>query len=483
MNMPISSSSEQLLSLSGGSLLANPSRAIIFEGIEFDSREVRGGELFIALPGEKSHGNEFIQVALNRGAALVLADKAAPLPEIIEKERIILVEDPLKIFWKIAAWWRDEIKLPTFAVTGSVGKTTVKEMAAAILLQIGAGTYSLKSHNNHVGVPYTICRASREHHWLVLEIGMNHRHEIAPLSQLASPQVAAVTNIAPAHIGHLGSLETIADEKLEILKGLQTPGHLLLNAQSDVLNDRAKLLDLPSGVELHSFGTEVGGNGGISNIESKGLVGIAFDCVIAGEKRKISMKVLGRQNAWNAACAATAAKLICPNISNDQIVAGLSKFTAPLMRLNIKYLNDASVLIDDSYNANPASMTCAIELLSDLKKDGQKIGLVIGDMLELGSFSEFYHKEIAKVIAEASPDFLIAVGREAKHYTEGMDRSGIPFKYYSNVADASQALRELDFTYLLVKASRGIGLDKIVSELVATRGELPYEPQLSSDIE
>ena len=479
--MPISSSLDQIKTLIDGVSLSPSAMSMVFEGLEFDSREIRGGELFIALPGDNSHGNQFVEVALSRGASVIVADKNSPLPEITEKERVLLVDQPLKAFWKIAAWWRDQIKLPTFAVTGSVGKTTVKEMVASILLQKGVGTYSLKSHNNHVGVPYTICRASRDHHWLVLEIGMNHRGEIAPLSELAQPQVAAVTNIAPAHIGQLGSIEVIADEKLEILKGLSSAGHLLLNAQSQVLLERFKSLRIPDGIICHLFGVEVSGDGGISNIKSMGLEGISFDCQIAAEVKKVTMRVLGRQNAWNAACAALAAQLTCPDISAEQIVKGLSRFTAPLMRLNIKYLSDASVLIDDSYNANPASMTCAIELLSDLKKDGQKIGLVIGDMLELGSFSEFYHKEIAEVIERVCPDFVIAVGQEAKHYIEGAERAKIPFKYCLNVNEALQAVKGIDFTYLLVKASRGIGLDKVVSELISSRGELPYEPQLSSD--
>ena len=132
--MPISSSAEQIKSLVGGTSLASLNSSIVFEGLEFDSREVRGGELFIAMPGEKTHGNQFVEVVLARGASLVIADRSAPLPEVIEKDRVILVDDSLKALWQIAAWWRDQIKLPTFAVTGSVGKTTVKEMAAAILL-------------------------------------------------------------------------------------------------------------------------------------------------------------------------------------------------------------------------------------------------------------------------------------------------------------------------------------------------------------
>ena len=479
--MPVSSSSLHISSIIDGVLLEDCGENIVFEGLEFDSREIQGGELFIALPGEKSHGNNFIEIALQRGAALIIADRNFPLPNINEKNRVILANNTLEAFWKIAAWWRDEINLPTFAVTGSVGKTTVKEMAAAILLQKGVGTYSLKSHNNHVGVPYTICRASRDHKWMVLEIGMNHRGEIGPLSELAKPDVAAITNIAPAHIGQLGSIEAIADEKLDIAKGLQSGGQLLINAQSEVLKLRLQQASIPQAVKTHFFGTGLSTEGGISEIESKGLEGISFSINLGSAIAKAHLRVIGRQNAWNACCAAVACRLMLPEISVEEVVQGLAKFSAPLMRLNLRYLADASVLIDDSYNANPASMRCAIELLSDLRRTGQRVGLVVGDMLELGDFATRYHDEIGEVIASVSPDFVIAVGENAKLYIKNLDKNRIAFVHCNNADEALKALQGLDFTFLLVKASRGIGLDKVVSGLIQSRGELPFEPQIAAD--
>lgn len=479
--MPISSSSSQLITLLSASKMAEGVEDYVFQGLEFDSRQIRGGELFVALAGEHCHGNQFIETALSRGAALVLASNLVAVPEISDKQRVLLVEDTLVSFWQLAAWWRDQIQLPTFAVSGSVGKTTVKEMAAAILLQKGAGTYSLKSHNNHVGVPYTICRAARDHRWMVLEVGMNQRGEIAPLSELARPIVAAVTIVAPAHIGNLGSLQTIADEKLDIAAGLVSGGSLLLNAQSKVLRERMDSKKLEAqGISVEYFGADLSGSGALQDVKGLGLEGISFNLTFEETVLPVKMKVLGRQNAWNAACAAKAAKLLCPELSDQQIVAGLERFTAPLMRLNVKYLCDGSILIDDSYNANPASLTAAIELVSDLRKPNQRMGLVLGDMLELGEFSAYYHDEISQVISAAKPDFVLALGPESQRYLKGLENSAGVHMHFQSVEELSLALKDMKFDYLLVKASRGIGLDRVVISLLELRGELPFEPDFSA---
>lgn len=472
--MPISSSSEHLNSLLGSIALAVSRKTIVFEGLEFDSREIKGGELFICLPGEQQHGNSYITQALARGAALVLADRQAALPEISEPERVLLVNKPLEAFWRLAAWWRDQIALPTIAVTGSVGKTTVKEMLAAILLQRGPGTFSLKSHNNQVGVPYTICRASRNHCWLVLEIGMNHRGEIAPLAELARPDVAVISKIAAAHIGNLGSMEAILDEKLDIGRGLKKGGTLLVN--SDIRRSDAEIRSQlgRNDIVVKTFGEDVVGEGKLSNVLSKGVDGIAFDLQLVGETLPVSMKVLGRHNAWNAAAAASAARLLFPDFSGSEITLGLQKFTAPLMRLNVKILGDGSAVVDDSYNANPASVASAIEQMIDLRKDGERLGFVLGDMLELGDFSTTYHRQIAELIASANPEFLLTVGAAARNFLPV--QSLIRHSHCENVGQAIEALKQFSFDFLLVKGSRGIGLDALVRALLAEKGELNFAP-------
>jgi UDP-N-acetylmuramoyl-tripeptide--D-alanyl-D-alanine ligase len=472
--MAITASKSKLLQLIAGHELAPSTKDICFEGLEFDSREIRGGELFLALPGEKAHGNSFITVALDRGAALVLADSRVALElgdlDIAEhRQRIILVSDPLHAFWQLASWWREELNLPTLAITGSVGKTTVKEICARILLQSGPGCYSLKSHNNHVGVPYTICRSTKQHQWLILEIGMNNRGEIARLSDLARPNVAVITAIAPAHVGNLGSLEIIEDEKLDIVSGLVPSGALVLNA-ADV-NLFKKAAKLNKKFIINSFAVSPHAPETVTEVLSLGLEGIKFKLQIDDKVYDAKMSCLGRQNAQNAACASVACRTLLPNLTAQQILTGLDRFTAPLMRLNLKKLSDGSNLIDDSYNANPASMAAAIELVFDLAKATDSVALILGDMLELGSFSEKYHLEIASIIAKRKPKLVIAIGDYARLYLKDLPTNSEMFRHFDKAELALEFLSKHSFEYALIKASRGIGLEQVVKYLLELRGE------------
>ncbi len=458
--MPISASSTQIINLTSASHLDGDHREILFNGLEFDSREIKGGELFVALAGEKTHGNSFIQTAIDKGAALILTDLKAELPAVSNPEKILVAEDSLKAFWKIAGWWRAELSLPVMAITGSVGKTTCKEIAASILKETGKGCYSLKSHNNHVGVPYTICRSSRDDKWMILEVGMNNRGEIAPLSEMAQPDQAVISTIAPAHIGNLGSLENIIEEKLDIISGLKPGGSVLVGLDQDLLIEHAHHRNC----RIEFFGNYDGSKGNLSEVKSEGLEGIRFNLLIDGSWKEVGMKILGRKNAQNAACSARACKLLMPDLTAGQIIKGLEDFRAPQMRLNLKRLADGSQVIDDSYNANPASMKAGIELLFDIGSG--KSAVVLGDMLELGSFSETYHKEISDQLAAGEPAFVVAVGNYARHYLDSLPVDPQKYRFFEKAEDAYEFLGKQSFDLLLVKGSRGIGLDKVVNFLV-----------------
>lgn len=482
--MPVSYNKQGLMKLLAGKELV--SSDFSFSGLEFDSREIKGGELFVALPGEKCHGNSFAQKALDNGAALVLAEAAAPdsafvLPDVSAPERIILVKDSLKAFWELAAWWRNQLNLPTLAITGSVGKTTCKEIAASILKQYGPGCYSLKSHNNHVGVPYTICRSSNDDRWLILEIGMNNRGEIAPLSELARPDLAAISAIAPAHIGNLGSIQEIIQEKLDITKGLSAGSRILIGLDQKLLLEAASKRTDIADKQIEFFGFEEQAsfdqkqNGNVKEVVTEGLAGLQFKLLLDENWHAVKMKIVGSKNVLNASCAAKACKLLIPVLSAEQIINGLQSFVPPQMRLNLKYLKDKSVIIDDSYNANPASMSAGIELLFEIAKTEKRpdkpiVGLVIGEMLELGGFSEEFHKEISRLLASFMPDFVVAVGNMARFYLKNLPADKDKYCYLNSSQEAAEFVNKFKFDYLLVKGSRGIGLEKVVSFLVQQRG-------------
>lgn len=475
--MSISISLTQLCSVVGGRQLESTARTISFQGVEYDSREVRGGELFVALKGEKTHGHQFVPLAFQRGAAAVLVEDEAVARALPEPCRAVIVSDTLAALWSLARWWRSELAVPVLAITGSVGKTTVKEIAASVLLRHSVGNFSVKSFNNHVGVPYTILKTSREHRWLILEMGMNHAGEIRALTRIGSPNVAVISKIAPAHIENLGSLAAIADAKCEIVEGLRPGGQLVVNGDDpELLAAIARLQASPPLVRVGAS-AESGLDAMVSDVRAQGLEGIAFSLVLGGQRLEVSMNIVGTHNALNAAIAAAAARALLPDLSVEKITEGLSSFKAPLMRLNLKALSRGRTVVDDSYNANPASMRSLLEIARDLAQSGKKVGLVLADMLELGGFSEQFHREIGEVVAQCGAQFLITVGRYAVLYADAPGKAGVRTFEAATPELAAHIATTLDFDILLVKGSRGMKLDRAVATLLEREGgEQPATP-------
>lgn len=460
----LSLSREKLAEIVQGKFLPSTEK-FSFTGVEYDSRQIKGGELFIALKGEKTHGHEFLEQALSNGAALALVEDSSLLEDHLEAQRLVCVADTLRSFSQLASYWRRELGLPVLAITGSVGKTTVKEMCASILLRKSRGNYSLKSHNNHVGVPYTILRTGREHAWLVLEMGMNHAGELNTLSKMASPDVALINSVTFAHIEFFSSIAEIADAKFEIKNGLGAQGALAINADDAEIQHALHRHPISANQKLYKFGLAEKAQVRLLKVKSLGLEGIQVELSVFGEPLEFSMNVVGRQNAMNAAAAVLASKLLVPQMTLQEIKAGLESFTAPLMRLNLKHLADGKQIIDDSYNANPASMRSALELAADLSSQGKRVGLLLGDMLELGSYSEKLHSEVGEQAAGCGAKFVIAVGRLSEQLLAPARARGIPAFKADSAQDAAEQVRKLQFDVLLVKASRGVQLDQAVQIL------------------
>ncbi|MEZ4754470.1 MAG: UDP-N-acetylmuramoyl-tripeptide--D-alanyl-D-alanine ligase [Bdellovibrionota bacterium] len=461
--MSISWSKEKLAEVIGGKL-KDSTESIVFQGVEFDSREIKGGELFVALKGANTHGHDFVETALDRGAALCLVEDESYFDHPEHGNRFVCVEDSLKAFWKLAHTHREDLNIPIIAITGSAGKTTVKEMTAQLLLTQDNGGYSRKSFNNHVGVPYTLCSLGKQHKWAVLEVGMNHPGEMANLTQIIKPNIAMVIGVAPVHLAHFKNIEGIANAKCEIFEGLVDEGIALLNADDQLL---LKTFDanFHNKFKLATFGTAEGNQVQLKSVASLGLQGIEFQISIAGESFKIKIPVPGEHNALNACAAILAARNLYPEISIEEISNALSKFIPPVMRMNLIHLSQNRILVDDSYNANPLSMQALLKLAQYEKSAGRKIGLILGDMLELGPSSEEFHAELAKNVASLKPEFFIAVGEYAGLMSGIVRAAGIKsFAVESPEAAAHTAIK-LPFEILMIKASLGVQLARAVTVL------------------
>lgn len=464
--MSIALTLDELLPIIGGRTIAQAQQKLTFRGVEFDSREIKGGELFIALKGAAAHGHTFLKSAFDRGAALLLIEDERAAADFPEPQRLILVEDTLKAFWQLATWWREKLNLPVLAITGSVGKTTTKELAAAILLESSQGNYSLKSHNNHTGVPYTILRTSPDHQWLVLEMGMNHAGELRELSKMARPDVVCITCIAPAHIEFFGTLEAIADAKLEILDGLRAGGRVVLPADDQTLQSRAAKRDLSKFAVTTFAGSAVAGaDVWVDKVRADGIDAVHFDLHLGGSAASVTLHAPGVHNARNCSAAALAVTALISGFPLNLVASGIERFRAPLMRLAVVELTGGRRLVDDSYNANPASMSAFLALARELQAGGSRIGLILGDMLELGAAGERYHREIGDQIYELKPSFCLAVGALAPLYLERAAGAGIPCVHVESPELAAHTALKLDFDLLLVKGSRGIQLERCVAVL------------------
>lgn len=460
----------ELADICGGSWLGAEEEVLV-TGAEFDSRAVKGGELFVALPGSNVHGHKFVESALERGAAGCLIEDEEFGRSSSAPERMVLVKDSLKAFWQLARWWRKELALPVLAVTGSVGKTSVKEFCASILLKHSRGTYAFKSHNNHVGVPYTLCRASREDSWIVLEIGMNHQGEIRELVRIAEPNVGVITCVAPAHLEFLGSLENIADAKWELVEGI-SGGTLVLPEDDPLLRRRADQLD-PEEMALKFFGESEECDLRLVDYEGRGLTGSRFALVSdRSERCEVQASVIGRHAARNAACAVLACRSLLPTLTLEEACRGIVECRSPAMRLRVRKLKTGAQIIDDSYNASPTSLRAALEVLGDEHQAGRSVAAVLGDMLELGPDSERYHREIGELLVELAPKVVVGVGPQAAYYLEAVRAAGGPVFHVETPIAAANVVKKYRFERLLVKGSRAIGLEQVVEHLVEREGEV-----------
>ncbi len=417
-----------------------------FSGAQFDSRKIEDGELFVALVGERN-GHTYARSAIERGAVAVLASEELPadIPTIY-------VENTLSALQAIAKGYRESLTCKCIGVTGSVGKTTTKEMLAAVLQTHYNTQKTPKNFNNDIGLPVTVLGLERECEAAVLEMGMNHFGEISLLTKIAQPDIALITNVGTMHIEHLGSREGILKAKLEILEGLRPDGSVVFCGDNDLLQSVAQ--------KYNAICYGFGANNDVRAVDVHCDKDISYFTALAfGKSLPIELSAVGEHNILNALAAVTVG-LLC-NVPEERIQAGLRSFANTEMRQNI-YTRDDLCIIEDCYNAGPESMQAALQVLS--KQKGRKIA-VLGGMLELGDFAPQAHFEVGKAVSETA-DMLFAYGAHSEEYVRGASALSHAKTYDTHealVSELKPLLRKGDC--LLIKGSPGMRMERILELL------------------
>ena len=436
-------------------------------GISIDSRTLQPGEAFFAIRGEKFDGHDFVTAAMAAGAAVLVVSEAR-LPSLGRLAMpMIVVPDVLHGLERAGAAARARTKAKVIAITGSAGKTTTKEAMRHALSAVGKVHASDKSFNNHWGVPLTLARMPADCDYAIFEIGMNHPGEIRPLVKLVRPHIGVVTLIAAAHLGHFRSLEEIAKAKAEIFEGVEPDGHALINRD----DDRFKLLEKAAkaaGV-AHVWGFGEHSRAQFKLLKYKAQADSStITAKIAGQEICAKVGAPGRHMVQNALAVLGAAHLAGADLAKVVLaLGGIQAERGRGRRHTLNHPGGAFTLIDESYNANPASMKAAIELLdaTPVGPGGRRIA-VLGDMLELGSHAARLHAGLADVIAETSTDLVFLAGPEMKALA---DRLPVDFhtEYRATVEELQalvlKAVRPGDA--VMVKSSNGIGFSRIVDAL------------------
>ncbi len=423
---------------------------VSYRGCSIDSRSVGRGQLFVALRGPTHDGHDFVADAVNNAAVAAMVD--AP----IDDTACVVVADTRLALGRLAGNWRRRYSAKIVAITGSNGKTTVREMLAAILRTQGAVLSTQKNFNNDIGLPLTLFGLNDEHDFAVLEMGANHAGEIAALSEMALPDVAVITQVAPAHLQGFGDVQGVAKAKGEIIDGLAADGVAILNIDDDFY---CSFRRRASHRTVIGFGLSQEAEVSASAVELGR--GIDFTLRTPAGSASVSLKLSGRHNVCNALAAAAAAHAL--GVGPEQIAAGLGLVQPVGGRLEPKRAHSGALILDDTYNANPASLQAA---LSALQQYPGKRWLVLGDMGELGEGAAEFHRRAGRQAREHGIERMFGLGELAQFAVMEFGSGG---KLCGDIDELIDVVgSELDrVCVVLIKGSRSMRLERLVSGLGA----------------
>ncbi|WP_050182172.1 UDP-N-acetylmuramoyl-tripeptide--D-alanyl-D-alanine ligase [Domibacillus robiginosus] len=429
------------------------------KGVSIDSRKVEGGRLFIPFAGEHTDGHQYVRQAIESGAGAALWQKDVPgMPEDLP---ILVVEDTLLALQQLSKSYRDSLEVKVVGITGSNGKTTVKDMTASVFAEKYRVQKTEGNYNNHIGLPLTMLSLREDTEIAILEMGMSGRGEIELLSRLASPDAAIITNIGEAHLQDLGSREAIADAKLEITAGMTEDGTLVYLGDEPLLSERvteeadfqAKTFGMDKSNDMHPTAIEQTERG--SRFSMNQAPALSFE-----------LPVLGKHNVTNALAAISVASLF--DVPFEAAAEGLKKVELTKMRMEWVEGKNGIKIINDAYNASPTSVKAAVSLVADLPSSSPKI-VVLGDMLELGLDEELFHYQTGQAIDAEKIDYVFTYGALGQFIASGAKSSFGSERVFSfqEKGELVQSLQEMlqGGELILVKASRGMKLEEVVESL------------------
>ena len=420
--------------------------------ISTDTRNLPTGCLFLALRGKNFDGHDFVEQAISNGAVVAVTDfQVANMP-------CLIVENTGKALLEIASLYRSKFNIPVVAVTGSVGKTTTKELIACVLSEKFNTLKTEANLNNEIGMPKTLLKLNKTHEAIVLEMGMNHFEEISHMSHSAKPTIAVITNIGFSHVENLGSQEGIKKAKLEILEGMQSDSPVITSADDKFLASLKQELDRP----VYMFSTQ-GNSADVYAEDIKEENGVTTFTICHENKKLLAvLPAVGEHNVKNALAAYFVG--ILTGMQENEILCGLAKYQPTGMRQNIMEKN-GQIIIADCYNASPDSMQAGLTVLSNYDCKGKKIA-VLGDMLELGELSKELHAKVGEMAKNATIDRLICYGKEAKQIAL---HAGDKLEIFCTEEETKLIEQLQNFTQegdvILFKASHGMHLERVIAKL------------------
>ena len=460
---------QEVLQATNGRLRGGQTEGV-FRGVSTDSRQISKGNLFICLEGENFDGHHFIDAAIAGGAAglVVRKDAKVDLRKISREIPVIPVKDTLIALGDIARFWRRQMNIPVIAITGSSGKTTTKEMIAAILEQTGKVLKTEGNFNNQVGLPLTLLRLNRQHEVAVVEMGTNTPGEIGRLPRIADPNIGLITNIGPAHLEKLKSLDRIRKEKGDLFQNMAGSGTAIMNVDDEAqrsLNGRWQGKRITFGLKHRADVAAV-------NFRKKKRQGMVFTLKIGRTRRKVEIQAAGEHNLYNALAAAAASMAF--GADHDAICRGLASFQPIPGRFEIQPLQNGAYLINDAYNANPLSVQEALKTLKDLKGRHHSI-VILGDMLELGKQAGKLHTDVGRFLAGTDVDRVFLKGDFSRATAKGAMAGGMAAErvfFYEQPGQISGRLRPFlkKGDWILVKGSRKMKMEEVVQSLIADFG-------------
>lgn len=454
-----------ILKKCNGKLLVGNKESIC-DNFKTDTRHIQTGDTFVGIKGENFDGNMLYEEAFFKGASTCILQCVNITKDKLEKysdKNIIIVQNTIDALGKLAKYKRSLFDIPVIGITGSVGKTSTKDIIASVVSKKYNTLKTEGNLNSQVGLPLTILRLKKEHEAAVIEMGMNHKGEIEYLSNIAKPTISVITNVGSSHIGNLGSRENILKAKLEILTGMNKDGIFIYNNDNDMLFNNKELFEKYKNV---NFGidneSDIMANN-ISILQDKSI----FDAKFNNNIHTIIVPISGKHFVYNSLCATAVGLQL--NISIQAISDGIKEFSLTKNRMEIKNFNNNISVINDSYNASYDSMKAALEFLGGFK-DKTKIA-VLGDMLELGEYSDEIHFNVGKCVYENNIDILITVGDNSKKIAEGAKKRGMlkeNIKCVDSKKEALDILKKSIFSNLtiLLKASNSMNFIDLYNNLL-----------------